>query len=170
METLIDSGAARSLISERAWNKIRPFTPQRPRPGVTLFSLSDNEIKNKGIVEIEILNKTIPVYIVPSLSHDLLLGSDGLRILEAEIYLYKNVIRLNGHSVQGWTVSESDLVTIGEVSDTLGNRSIIDRILTEYDDLFHPLDENGRLTTTTVGDSIELPWRILYQNIIQRAG
>ena len=118
LETLVDCGAARSLISEKAWNKIKHLTPQNPRPGAKLYSLSDNIIENKGVVEIEILNKVVPVYIVPSLVHDLLLGVDALRILEAEIYLYKNVIRLNNHSVQGWTVSESDLVKIGEVKDT----------------------------------------------------
>ena len=156
MQTLVDCGAARSLISEKAWNRIKHFVPQRPRPGGKLVSLSNNEIVNNGIVEIEILNKMIPVYIVPTLVHDILLGADALRILEAEILLYKNLIRLNGHSVQGWSISDSDLTKIGELSETLESRSVIDRLVTEFEDLFQVTDDNGQQTTTTVGKPYEI--------------
>ena len=85
--SLIDTGACRSLISKEIWEKIklRQCRVDELIPAETLVTLTGDEIKTLGKTKIAILGKIVNFYVVEDSSHDILLGADALKTLNADI-------------------------------------------------------------------------------------
>ena len=70
-------------------------------PGMILKSLSGHIVPSLGVTTLTLLGKSAPFYVVPDMAHDMLLGIDVLRILQAEIDLRDNSVRLMGQVMRG---------------------------------------------------------------------
>ena len=101
--SLVDSGAARSMISERKWKELCTTTnrPAALKTGLQLRSLSGHLLPTKGLATIPILGKSIELYVTDSLQHDMLLGIDALKVLEMKMCCVEGTITLGGQ-VFGW--------------------------------------------------------------------
>ena len=101
MRALIDYGARRSLLHLDAWRDYCMETGRDTRlckipKGITLRSLSKQEIPTKGLAVVNVYGVDVQFYVVSLLSHDLLLGDGALRLLKASIDYDNNVVKLAG--------------------------------------------------------------------------
>ena len=99
-QALVDSGAYRSLLAWDSWQDICKSIHQCPKlysppPGVTLATLKGDQISVEGMTRLTIYGKSIEFFVLKGLQHDMLLGDDALRILNAKIDYDKNEIVLN---------------------------------------------------------------------------
>ena len=151
LETLIDTGASRSLLSNRAFKEIFHQKCIRFRPGVPLQNLSGGQIKHYGEVDIYIIKKKIPVTIVETLKYDFLLGIDGLKILNGQINCLHNYITLNNKKYESINLSEKDYKEIYGIEGETPT-SVVDKLIEKHERLFGEHDET--LSTTSVGKCI----------------
>ena len=117
MNNLIDTGAARSLLRLDVFKRLgRPHLLQ-PTSEV-LRSLSNNIIQVCGITQLAVEGTPITVYVVPELSHELLLGDDSLRALKALVDFTSEYVILNGSKYSTvWDVSAVEPCLVETMSD-----------------------------------------------------
>ena len=99
---LIDTGAARSLVSEKVW---RDYCSERKYPTCVkvttkLQSVTGMHIPLLGQGEIEIEGTRIVFYISPAIQ-GILLGDDALRQLDAQINVKEGYVILKGRKLSG---------------------------------------------------------------------
>ena len=94
---LIDTGAARSLVSKRVWKEYceQKKIPVCVKADVTLQSVTGIRIPLQGRGEMEIEGSKITVYI-SSVVDGIILGDDALRQLNAQINVKENFVILKG--------------------------------------------------------------------------
>ena len=136
LQALIDSGACRSIISAEAWHDVGRHQSQVPRRAPPLYSLSGEEIKSLGIVTLMLSGTAIDAYVVPGFHHQLLLGVDSLRALDAQVDLKRNRVRLNNRWHLGNSIRKHDYDKAFRVECLEGPRVAVDKLLEEYGDLF----------------------------------
>lgn len=96
--TLIDTGAARSMMREDVWTALchRRGQPAVAIPGLRLRALSGHEIVTLGKAGVWVKGVRCEFYIVKRLQHDALFGDDVLTALGAEISFADRTVRLAG--------------------------------------------------------------------------
>ena len=99
--TLVDTGAARTLLRQDAWETYRREhgLPRYLGVAVQVRSLSGNLLPTIGTAQVLIEGKLISVIVVPTLQHDLLLGDDALRTLCAKLDLAANTVTFSDQGV-----------------------------------------------------------------------
>ena len=94
--SLIDTGAARSMMREDVWRQVcsRRGQPAMTFPGLRLRALSGHEIVTLGKAIVFISGTRCEFYIVKKLQHDALLGDDVLTQLGASITFNDRLVKL----------------------------------------------------------------------------
>jgi hypothetical protein len=99
-EALIDTGAARSLISGKCWRRIAPPDLQKHPTPVVLQTVSGASLQTSGEIEVEVEDFGLCVLIIcPELSTDVIIGSDVLNWTGCTIH-YDKRIMLTGKQVR----------------------------------------------------------------------
>ena len=135
MDTLVDSGAARSMLKESRWKEICAKTNQPPvlKEGLQLRSLSGHPLPTKGVATVNVLGKPVDFYVTPTMSHDLLLGIDALNTLEMTLHCAENDsekrICLGGYKFKWGSIEQ-------EVAGVEGVHVEIDYWMQQFPDLF----------------------------------
>ena len=116
LHSLIDTGASRSLVRYNTWLEICRFNHQTPilQKGEILRSLSGHELHTMGRTSMYIEGRSVSVYVVRDLFHDILLGGDALEILETDINYKTKSVTLGGTKYDCKDASNKD-ESIGEV-------------------------------------------------------
>ena len=98
MTTLIDSGAAKSMMKTDKWREIcsRTNQPLALQQGLQLRSLSGHMLPTKGLATIQTLGKSCEFYVTDSLQHDVLLGIDALNVLGMVLNCEDGTVLLGG--------------------------------------------------------------------------
>ena len=91
---MIDSGACRSLLRYDTWVDLytksgRTLKLDRIPDGINLRSLSQIVIPTLGIASVNVYGQNGEFFVVKSMSHDMLLSDDALRILKAKYLMRK---------------------------------------------------------------------------------
>ena len=96
--SLIDTGAARSMMKTEVWRELchKRGQPAISRQGLKLRGLSGQELKTRGKADVRIDGRRCEFYIVDRLSHDALIGDDVLKILKADISYENKSVTLGG--------------------------------------------------------------------------
>ena len=96
LRTLVDTGAARTLIRQDKWNEVqsRNGLPRYLGAAEHIRSLSGDLLPTVGVGQVMICNEPIPVIVVPTLQHELLLGDDALRLLRAKLDFTNNTVSI----------------------------------------------------------------------------
>lgn len=104
---LLDTGAARSMITLECLRKAFPRIDLDidASPGITLKSLSGHVLPTFGVVSVPVYGLFVEFYVVESLSHEILLGSDALRTLRAVINYNTNTVILAGMNIPCYSAS-----------------------------------------------------------------
>ena len=99
--TLVDTGAARTLLRQDAWEAYRREhgLPRYLGVAVQVRSLSGNLLPTVGTAQVMIEGKLISVIVVPTMQHDLLMGDDALRALCTKLDLAANTVTFADQSV-----------------------------------------------------------------------
>ena len=100
LTTLVDSGAARSMIRLSALHKLirAGVTTGKLKQGVKLRSISGHAIPTLGVVEIKLFNIKCQFYVVEVLAHELLIGTDVMINCSAQINYTDKTVILAGKS------------------------------------------------------------------------
>ena len=116
LHSLIDTGASRSLVRYNTWLEICRFNHQTPilQKGEILRSLSGHELHTMGRTSMYIEGRSVSVYVVRDLFHDILLGGDALEILETDINYKTKSVTLGGTKYDCKDASNKD-ESMGEV-------------------------------------------------------
>ena len=112
LETLVDTGACRSLLDYDAFLMIFKNQQVRFRKSVPLQSVTGHLIETLGEIDIYIDGRKIPVTVAKDQKHQLLLGMDGLKKLDAKIDCFKHSILLNGINHTHVTMNKEDFAEI----------------------------------------------------------
>ena len=110
---LVDTGAARSLISETIWQNYCEDQgyPLCVKVDTKLQAVTGTLIPLRGKREIEVEKTKIEVYISPSVN-GIILGDDALKQLNAQINLKESFVRLKGKKFNG----VQKMREVGEIS------------------------------------------------------
>ena len=100
LNTLVDTGACRSLLHVDAWKDLcrQAHRSMHLVPGTNLRTLNGGVIESLGRTVVRILGKDLEVFVVKSMKHDLLLGDDALEALGAVIDFRNNTVSFMGKS------------------------------------------------------------------------
>ena len=130
--SLIDTGAARSLMSKEIWEKIklRQCRVDELTPADLLVTVTGDEIKTLGKTKIAILGKIVSFYVTEDSSHDILLGADALKTLNANIKINNDTITLNNQVLKYIKSQKGD-----EISFT-GVQTELDKLKKEFPNVF----------------------------------
>ena len=97
--SIVDTGAARSLINHATWTKLCQAEGHMPilrKTDIKLQTLSGELVSVLGKTYVMIYGKPIVVYVYKNLKHDLLLGDDALQNLNASIHYASRTLVLQG--------------------------------------------------------------------------
>lgn len=141
---LVDSGAARSLISRAKWLEWCSID-RRPailEQGPRLKSLTGHELRTKGVARMKILGREVRLHVTEEMGHDMLLGIDVLKALGMRLNCPEGTIELGGR-VYHWDRCEQ------HVADVAGVHSELDYWMERYPSAF-ACDERPLEATTGV--------------------
>ena len=149
LRALVDSGACRSLMREDTWNDICESRGmdkrlQRLPEGMVHRSLSKEIIPTMGMGKVNKYGIDLIFFVVPRLSHDVLLGDDGLRAMAPNKTYVDNVVKIAGKKHVSVVVGTNSL-------DFAEVRLDIDKWVVQFPDLF---DDGLRGLTQT--SSVEI--------------
>ena len=132
LRTLVDTGATRTLIRQDKWNEVqsRNGLPRYLGAAERIRSLSGDLLllPTVGVGQVMICNEPIPVIVVPTLQHELLLGDDALRLLRAKLDFTNNTVSI------GERLAPILAVGVAEVAGM--SASAVDHWRAEFPDVF----------------------------------
>ena len=146
LDTLVDTGANRSLLDYEAFDKIFKNKNVKFRKSVPLESASGHLLNTIGEIDVIIEKTKIPVTVTRNITTPLLLGMDALKLLNAKINCENQSITFKG---------KEHISKVGNATDTIFSTnerpvSVVDDILEKYKHLFEM--PNGQLTSTDAAE------------------
>ena len=150
---LVDTGASRSLISKRCWDRIAKQQNRKANTSTNemLVTLTGEPIPTHGKADITVENKVVSVFITDECRPDLLLGLDSLRILDAEIKVNGGSIVLNKKNFPFEECQDEDVIAAVSV----GIETPLDVLMREFPSVF-PKEGEVMPATQTMQMSIDV--------------
>ena len=120
LHTLVDTGASRSLIRKDVWTDICRGMHRTPLlfTGEVLQSLSGHALPTRGRSCITVSGKSVYVYVIDELFHDLLLGGDALDILGAVIDYRHHTVTMDDKKFEYEDASNKDRMLASAKSES----------------------------------------------------